>query len=89
MEIKPDDVQVHYQLGLLFSEKHLFELAIEHFENAQRGMPNHPDLQANLALALQNAGLLDRAAISWRTTVSMDDSTDSNTPPNNAGPHMN
>ena len=56
---------------MIFAEKHLFELAVDHFEKAQRSRTDVFDLQANLALALQNAGLMDRAQVSWRTTVDM------------------
>ena len=72
LEIHPDQVKLHYELGLLFAEKHLFELAIEHFDRARLGMPDNAALQASLSLALQNAGLLDRAECSWRTTCSLE-----------------
>ena len=72
LEVNPDDVRLHYQLGLIFAEKHLFDLAVDHFEKAEIGMSDNPDVQANLALALQNAGLTDRAETSWQTTVEMD-----------------
>ncbi|MCG3138347.1 MAG: Lipopolysaccharide assembly protein B [Phycisphaerae bacterium] len=71
-DINPQDAQMHYQLGLLFAEKHLFELAIEHFQKAQKGLLSFPDLKANLSLALQNAGLLDRAEINWRRICELD-----------------
>lgn len=71
LRINPDDVQLHYQLGLIFAEKDLFELAVEHFQRACKGGVDEEDLQANLSLALQNAGLMDRAEVSWRTTLDL------------------
>ena len=71
LQINPDDVQLHYQLGLIFAEKDLFELAVEHFQKACHSALDQEDLRANLSLALQNAGLMDRAEMSWRTTVDL------------------
>ena len=59
-------VDVHYQLGLLFAQRNHFELAVEQYEQAISGNPRNIALQANLALALQNIGMLDRAAATWR-----------------------
>jgi len=64
--VKPDYVDLHYQLGLLFVQRHKFELAVEHFGAAARGNPENVDFQANLALALQNMGLVDRAQATWQ-----------------------
>jgi len=66
VEIRPDYVDLHYQLGLLFSERHKFEMAVEHFDRAATGNPGNISFQANLALALQNLGLVDRATATWQ-----------------------
>ncbi len=61
------DVELHYQLGLMFADRNKFALALEQYEAAIKEEPRNIDLHANLALALQNMGLLDRAALSWET----------------------
>jgi len=60
-------VDVHYQLGLLFAQRAQFELAVEQFERAIAGNDRNLAFRANLALALQNIGLVDRAAATWRS----------------------
>jgi tetratricopeptide (TPR) repeat protein len=60
-------VDVHYQLGLLFAQRAQFDLAVEQFEQAVAGNDRNIAFQANLALALQNIGLVDRAAATWRS----------------------
>lgn len=65
-QIHPEYVDLHYQLGLLFVQRHQFELAVERFSAAARGNPENVDFQANLALALQNLGLVDRAHATWQ-----------------------
>ncbi len=60
-------VDLHYQLGLLFSQRSRFDLAIEEFEQAVAGSPTNPEFRAHLALALQNTGLVDRAAAVWQS----------------------
>ncbi|MCG8408733.1 MAG: tetratricopeptide repeat protein [Phycisphaerales bacterium] len=65
-EIQPEYVDLHYQLGLLFIQRYQFEIAVEHFEYAVQGNPENIGFQANLALALQNMGLIDRANASWQ-----------------------
>jgi len=79
VELKPEYVDLHYHLGLLFAERNRFELAIEHFEQAIKGAPDNVDFHANLALALQNMGLLDRAAATWQAVCEL-------TPAESAGP---
>lgn len=64
--IQPDYIDLHYQLGLLFVQRHQFEIAVEHFERAVSGHPTNVSFQANLALALQNMGLIDRALATWQ-----------------------
>ncbi len=65
-ELKPDYADLHYRLGLIFAQRHQFELAVEHYEQAVEGNPQNVAFQANLALALQNMGLIDRANASWQ-----------------------
>lgn len=65
-QTQPDYIDLHYQLGLLFAQRYQFEIAVEHFEIAAEGNPENVEFQANLALALQNMGLIDRANASWQ-----------------------
>ena len=69
--MEPDFADIHYQLGLLFAQRHQFELAVEHFENAAEANPQNISFQANLALALQNMGLVDRANANWQVVCDL------------------
>lgn len=66
VDVKPDYADLHYQLGLLFAQRYQFEMAVEHFEQAAKWNAGNVDFQANLALALQNMGLIDRANATWQ-----------------------
>ena len=70
--LQPEYVDVHYQLGLLFAQRNRFETALEHFEVAAGRRPDNVAFQANLALALQNLGLIDRARASWQVVCEID-----------------
>jgi tetratricopeptide (TPR) repeat protein len=65
-DVRPDYVDLHYQIGLLFVQRNQFEMAVEHFEQAVSGNPGNVAFQANLALSLQNMGLIDRAQATWQ-----------------------
>ena len=67
LEIEPEYVDVHYRLGLLYTDRRLFDQAVRHMEAAAGGEPGNARLRAGLALALQNMGLMDRAAATWRS----------------------
>lgn len=71
LDITPDYLDLHYQLGLLFAQRHQFQMAVEHFESAVQGNPANVEFQANLALALQNLGLVDRANASWQIVCNL------------------
>ena len=42
-------------------------LAVDRFERAAKQCPDKIDFLGNLALSLEDMGLLDRAAAAWRT----------------------
>ncbi|MBN2446425.1 MAG: tetratricopeptide repeat protein [Phycisphaerae bacterium] len=63
--LRADYVDVNYQLGLLFTRQGRFDLAVEEFEHAVAGNERNISFRANLALALQNIGLVDRAQATW------------------------
>jgi len=67
LELGHDYVDVHYQLGLLFAQRSRFDLAVEEFEHAVAGQQRNISFRANLALALQNVGMVDRASATWRS----------------------
>ncbi|MBK8269529.1 MAG: tetratricopeptide repeat protein [Planctomycetes bacterium] len=71
IDTQPGYVDLHYQLGLIFAQRQQFQMAIEHYESAVGGNPNNVEFQANLALALQNMGLLDRANASWQLVCNL------------------
>jgi tetratricopeptide (TPR) repeat protein len=65
-ELHPEYADLHYQLGLLFVQRQQFELAVERFAQAAERNPQNIEFQANLALALQNMALVDRAKATWQ-----------------------
>ena len=65
-QLHPEYADLHYQIGLIFAQRHQFEIAVEHFDRAARSNPRNVSFQANLALALQNMGLIDRANATWQ-----------------------
>jgi len=67
LELRPEYVDLHYRLGLLFTDRRRFEEAVQHMEQAAAGAPDNEQIRASVALALQNMGLMDRAAATWRS----------------------
>lgn len=67
LSLRQNYVDVHYQLGLLFAQRSRFDLAVEHFEHAVAGDGQNVAFRQNLALALQNLGMVDRASATWRS----------------------
>lgn len=57
-------IEVHYQIGLLFAQRGRFEMLLERYELEES--PDRRDLpmRCNVLLALQNIGMIDRAAAS-------------------------
>jgi tetratricopeptide (TPR) repeat protein len=71
LELAPEYVDLHYRLGLLYTDGKRFEEAIKHLETADEYAGNNEQIRATLALALQNMGLMDRAAATWRSLSQM------------------
>jgi tetratricopeptide (TPR) repeat protein len=67
LEIQPKYVDLHYRLGLLYTDRREFDQAVQHMEAAAAAAPATGEIRAGLALALQNMGLMDRAATVWRS----------------------
>ena len=57
LELEPTYVDLHYRLGLLYTDRRMFEDAVRHMEIAAEGAPDNEQIRASLALALQNMGL--------------------------------
>lgn len=71
LEIQPGYVDLHYRLGLLHTDRRQFEQAVRHMEAAAEGAPQNGQIRSTLALALQNMGLMDAAAATWRSLWQM------------------
>lgn len=67
LSTEPRDVEVHYQLGLLYSARSYFDIAMDQFEGQARTPEDLRSFQHNLMLALQNIGMVDRAAANWES----------------------
>ena len=67
LTIQPQFVDLHYRLGLLYTDRREFEEAVKHMEQASAGAPGNEQIRAGLALSLQNMGLMDQAAATWRS----------------------
>ena len=71
VELEPKYVDLHYRLGLLYTDGKQFDEAVKHLEQAAKFAHNNGTIRANLALALQNMGLMDRAAATWRSLAAL------------------
>jgi len=71
LDIKGEYVDMHYRLGLLYTDRRQFDLAVKEMEAASAGSPDNTQVRAALALSLQNMGLMDRAAATWRSLWQM------------------
>lgn len=71
LELKPQYVDLHYRLGLLYTDRREFEKAAREMEAAAEGSPDNTRIRAGLALSLQNMGLMDSAAATWRSLSKM------------------
>ena len=58
---------MHYQLGLLFARESQFDLAVENYESTLGHLNCAGEFRHNVALALQNIGMVDRADATWRS----------------------
>ncbi len=65
--VVPDEAEIrrHYELALLYSQYSRFEWTLESFEATLTGCVGAEDFRHNLALALQNVGLVDRVEATW------------------------
>ena len=64
-DVTAEQIGTHYRLGLLYTDRRLFEKAVRSMEEAApQGRDN---VRTMLAASLQNMGLLDRSAATWRS----------------------
>ena len=71
LRIKPEYVDLHYRLALLYTDRRQFAEAVRHMETAAGLAPGNAQVHAALALSLQNMGLMDRSAATWRSLCQM------------------
>jgi Flp pilus assembly protein TadD len=67
LEIQPQYVELHYRLALLYISRQNFEEAVRHMEQASARRDTGEQVRSGLALSLQNMGLMDRVAATWRS----------------------
>lgn len=71
LRIDPPQIEPHYQLGLLYAQYNQFDWALERYETILAGREGAIDFRHNLALTLQNIGMVDRADASWHSICEM------------------
>ena len=72
LELKPEYAELHYKLGVMYCDKMQFALAVEQLELMLPEHEENGDIHSNLALALQNMGLIDRAVANWRAVCELE-----------------
>jgi len=77
MRLDQRQVDVHYRLGLLYAQYHQFDLALERFETTLTGQKGAIAFRHNVALALQNIGMIDRADATWHSVCELTRGNDS------------
>lgn len=70
--LKQEYADLHYKLALLYCDRIQFALAVEQFDSTANNGSANSNVHANLDLALQNMGLVDRAAAVWRAVCELD-----------------
>ncbi len=75
LQLDQRQVNLHYELGLLFTQYNRFDLAAESFEASLAGKEGGAEFRHNLALALQNIGMVDRAEASWQSICELSRAT--------------
>ncbi|MCP4706996.1 MAG: tetratricopeptide repeat protein, partial [Planctomycetes bacterium] len=72
LELKPEYAELHYKLGVMYCDKMQYALAVEQLELMLPEHEENGDIQSNLALALQNMGLIDRALANWQAVCELE-----------------
>jgi tetratricopeptide (TPR) repeat protein len=71
LDIKGQYVDLHYRLAILYTDRREFAKAVTHMEQAAGLAPGNPKIRSSLALSLQNMGLTDKVAATWRSLTQM------------------
>lgn len=71
LELRHDYVDLHYRLAVLYTDRRQMSRAVEHLEQASGLAPGNQQVRISLALSLQNLGLMDRSAATWRSLCEM------------------
>lgn len=66
LEVPQESLQLHYGLGVLYTERRRFEETVQEMESSE-APSEKGNIRAGLALALQHMGLMDSAAATWRS----------------------
>jgi len=74
LDISPEQIAIHYRIGLLYTDRRQLNREIERLCGAggphpcrRGGCQGQEQVRAELALSLQNMGLMDLAAATWRS----------------------
>ena len=59
VNLEPGYADLHYRLGLVYADRGLWPLAVEQYREALDQYPGDGAVEASLALALENMGLVD------------------------------
>ncbi len=65
VEIDSESIELHYRLGLMYSDHGKFSLAIERYQTDLNEFGEQVDMPANISLALQNMYLIDPVSVSF------------------------
>lgn len=66
VSLEPEYADLHYQLGLTYADVGKFGHAVESYEEALHQRGKNPELYANMALALEQMGLLEKSNSLWK-----------------------
>ena len=58
VHVEPAYVDLHYRLGLVYADRGLWPMAVDQYRHALARKPDEEAVEASLALALENMGLL-------------------------------
>ena len=72
LELRPDDADTHFRLGMAFYRWGEVEAAIGHFQSAIRLFPARAKFHHRLGIALRTKGLLDESLNSFERALKLD-----------------
>ena len=69
LQIKPDDEDLHYNLGIAYARQDMTDKALEHYSEALRLFPDYVEVHNNLGNLLMRKGRLGEAVDHFRAAV--------------------